>query len=181
MWSFRPSQSVITSLSILGLMAVSACTVEPLHASRPDSQIASGQIGTSTRDILAATKVDPVNTRVAQQVRNALLFSMNGGRLNPGGQYSLSLNIVSASSNLSINNDSLAPTSARVTITANYKLRDVSTRQIVAAGRRSSFAAYDRTPQSFANERAQRDAENRAAKEVAQQLRLAVAQNIAGL
>ena len=181
MWSSRPLRLLSAVCGMTALATLAACTVEPLNASRPDSQLSSEKTSGSTREILASTTVDPVDTRAAQQVRNNLLFAMNGGRLQPGGTYSVQLTVVSRTSNLSITTDSLTPTSARVSILVDYKLVEVSSGKTVASGRRRSIAGYDRTTQSFANERAERNAQNRAAKEVAQQVRLSIAQNVAGL
>jgi len=55
---------------------------------------------------------------------------------------------------------------------------DFASKQIIHRGSRFASAAYDKTSQSFASERAQRDAENRAAREVAEQLRFAIASDL---
>jgi len=49
----------------------------------------------------------------------------------------------------------------------------------VASGRRSISSSFDRPLQEFAAYRAQRDAEDRAARELADLLHLAVAQDLA--
>ena len=174
--------STTSKLSLLlGLGLISACTVEPLNSSTPDSQISSNVEASTIKSILASTSVKPVTTRVGQQVRNQLLFAMNGGKLKPGGQYSVKLSIKSSSYNLSIDSSSNAPTSAQVAISSTYQLISSVSGKTVASGKRRALSSYDRTSQSFANERAERDAQNRAAKELAQQLRLAIAQSLANL
>lgn len=165
------------SLTCVGLFFLAGCTIEPLNASRPSTQIGSQ----STQEILAATTVNKVGTRVAQQVRNNLLFAMNGGSLQPGGRYYVVLNVTSKSRSVAVENSSLAPTSSQLAMSVNYEMFERSTRKSITKGVRRSLAGYDRTPQSFANERAKRDAENRAAKDVAIQIRLALAQAIADL
>ncbi|MEE9313882.1 MAG: hypothetical protein V3V02_04465 [Rhizobiaceae bacterium] len=167
--------------AVFAIALLSGCTVEPLNATRPDSKIASGDETNTIRAILAATTVKPVETRQAQQVRNNLLFAMNGGQLQSGGQYDIALEIVAKNYNLSIETSSLAPTSAQVAIIADYRVIDKRTGNTVATGKRRAQSSYDRTAQSFANERAQRNAENQAAKEVAQQIKLSVAQYLADL
>ena len=181
MWLSKPSALCAVGISIFATLGLSACTVEPLNGARNTTSSLSGQPSASVASILARTEVDAVTTRTAQQVRNHLLFAMNGGKLQPNGRYSVELKVTGRNSNLSITNSSLAPTSARITLLANYILRDKQTKRIIATGKRRTIAAYDRTNQSFANERAQRDAQNRAAKEAAQLIRLAVAQDIAKL
>lgn len=169
------------ALGMALLLALGGCTVQPLNAARPAPSIANGSGQSSVSDILARTEVAAVNNRVAQQVRNRLLFAMNGGRALPDGRYSVQLTVSHVTQLLSIQRSSLAPTSAQVRVTAGYSLVDKSSGSLVAKGTRIALAAYDRTPQSFSNLRAQRDAQNRAAHEVAEQLRLAIAQDIAKL
>ena len=60
---------------------------------------------------------------------------------------------------------------------ATYKLVD-STGKLVSNGDRQFSASYDVPRQEFAAFRAQRDAENRAARELAELLRLAIAQDL---
>ncbi|MDD9908286.1 MAG: LPS assembly lipoprotein LptE [Ahrensia sp.] len=173
-------RSVCAGLLAL-LPMIAGCTVEPLNAARSNSALVSGNVAAGVSDILKATDVDPVNDRTAQQVRNRLLFAMNGGELQEGGQYRVALDVRTFTRTLSIESNSLAPTSAQVSVRASYELVDKSNGQVVAFGRRQSLAAYDRTPQSLSNKRAQRDAQNRAAQEIAELLRLAIAQDIAQL
>ena len=66
-----------------------------------------------------------------------------------------------------------------VTLTAFYTLTDAATGKKVSTGRRSISSSYDHPRQEFAADRAQRDAEDRAARELAELLRLALAQDLA--
>lgn len=181
MWSFRLMRENQFAVCLIAVLALSACTIEPLNRSQPDSAIAGGSASASLNAILAATTVSPVNTRVAQQVRNALLFELNGGSPKPNGQYNVKLTVKSNASSVSIESSVNTPTSSQVRVTVRYYLIDTSSGSTVATGTRSALASYDKTPQSFANQRASREANNRAAKEVARHVRLAVGQTIAGL
>jgi LPS-assembly lipoprotein len=159
------------------LMFLGSCTVEPLNATRSGRLVQSAD-GTSqtVQSVMKAITVNPVNERVAQQVRNNLLFELNGGSQLPNGRYNVKMKVAAASRSLAIENDSLSPTSAQVAVTVDYELVDSSTGKPVSGGKRRAVASYDQTPQQFANERALRDAQNRAAKDVALQIRLAIAQ-----
>ncbi len=184
MWLSNPLKEmrlVSAALAVIAISSLAACTVEPLNASRPESRVSSDTEEQSISTILAAIAVKPVSTRPAQQVRNQLLFALNGGQLQQGGQYSVALDVRVSNYNLSIENSSLSPTSAQVAIITSYQLLDNNSGKVVASGKRRAQSSYDRTTQSFANERAQRDAENRAAKEIAQQIRLSLAQSLADL
>lgn len=173
MWSFK-SVRTPSLVALLAASTLTACTVEPLRGA--GSTLGSGFVSENLR----ATTVAPVSTRVAQQVRNELLFALHGGKSTVTPRYLVKLGVKATASKLSIRSSSLAPTSARVVVNASYTATEIATNRVVAKGTRRTFAAYDRTTQSFANERAERDAENRAAKEVAQQIRLALGQQLAG-
>lgn len=157
---------------------LAGCTVQPLNGQNTGTR--SSSLG-SISYVLKATEVDPVKDRVSQQVRNKLLFALNGGAQTPNGQYRISLKVSSSVRAVSIQGGSNAPLSAQLLLTASYALVDKKIDKIVASGQRRSLAAFDRTSQSFANARAQRDAENRAALELGQKLKLAVAQDISKL
>lgn len=180
MWSSKAPAALRAMGSLVLVGVLCACTVEPLASSQSNGAIGTS-VSSSTSDIMAATSVAPVDTRVAQQVRNELLFAMNGGNQKAGGRYSVKLDVKETARALSVETSSLSPTSAQVAVLVNYQLIDSTTGKVVKQGKRRALAGYDRTPQSFSNERAQRDAENRAAKDVAQQVRLALAQTISNL
>ena len=166
--------------TVAAVLLLAACTVKPLNST---SSNASLEAGTSAEisAIMKSIEVSPVSTRVAQQVRNQLLFDMNGGSLQPGGKYRVNLDVTSSSRSLAVETDSLSPTSSQVGVTVNYLLIESETRKTVASGKRVAVASFDKTPQQFANERAERDAQNRAAKDVARQVHLAIAQALARL
>ena len=165
-------------LALCALIGLAGCTVEPLNATK--SMVAPGEPA-SVVQILAATEVAPASTRISQQVRNELLFALNGGKPLPDGRYKISLVVTPTSTFVSIETDVQAPRAAQVQVRVDYALIDKTTGNTVSTGNRTALASYDRTPQSFANQRAERDAQNRAAKEVARQIRLAVGQTIAKL
>ena len=70
------------------------------------------------------------------------------------------------------------PTAAIVTAASLYKIVDNKTGKPVAAGKRAVSASYDIPRQEFAALRAERDAENRAARELAEILRHTIAQDL---
>jgi LPS-assembly lipoprotein len=69
-------------------------------------------------------------------------------------------------------------TAGFVTVTASYILIDTDNQKRIASGSRKASAYFDRTSQIFANQRAVRDAENRAGREVAEKLRFAIASDL---
>ncbi len=168
------SYKILFTAGLLALLTFGAisCKVQPLNADRPG--------GTVTPSELSGVDILDVTTRVGQQVRNHLIFGLSGGGHPTDATHTLELIVIEKSVSISVVTSTKAPTAAQVFVTANYILRNKSDNTILAAGKRQAIASYDRTSQSFANQRAERDAENRAAREVAEQLRLVIAATLAG-
>lgn len=162
----------------LVLAAAAGCTVRPLYGDVTTS--ATGVPSSATARKLASVEVKEAGDRVGQEVRNHLIFLLAGGAGQPRDPaYTLSLQTTARSSAAAVvqtTSTDLEPTSAVMTVTGRYRLTDAGGTAI-AAGTRSAQAAYDVSRQGFAALRAQRDAQNRAARELAEQLRLAVAQD----
>jgi LPS-assembly lipoprotein len=157
---------------------VCACTVRPLYSSAPLT--AGSQVGAPAE--LASISVKPVKTRYAQQVRNNLIFALGQGAGEPAlPVYTLDLGVselVESAALEQITTDENEPTAGTVTLTANYVLTDAKTGAVIARGKRSIPSSFDKPRQEFASYRAQIDAENRAARELADLLRLSVAQDL---
>jgi len=160
-------------IALGGAMLAAACSVQPLHGSRG----AADGLGD-----LGAIEIAEVHSRHALEVRNHLIFLLGGGAGQPGAPaYHLDLDVdsrVSETAIVQIGADN-EPSAGTVIRGASYRLRDAISSEVIASGRRTASASFDRTRQEFANQRAVRDAENRAARELAEMLRLALAQNLA--
>lgn len=164
---------------LLSAALLSACTVRPLYSSAPLA--VGGQ--TVAVEELASISVKPVRTRYAQQVRNNLIFGLTHGKGEPATPvYSLDLGVtelVQSAASIQVTKDQDEPSAGIVQLTADYRLTEVTTGKVVGSGRRSISSSFDRPKQEFATYRAQIDAENRAARELAEVLRLALAQDLA--
>lgn len=153
-----------------GLAVVTACTVRPLYG--------TGGVAADSSDTgLSLIEVAPVETRQALQVRNHLIFLLGGGAGQPANPaYRLQLGVSSVTTGaakVQIANDN-EPSAGTVTMTSAYILTDAGSGDIVASGKRIASASFDRFRQEYANLRAERDAEDRAARELAEMLRLAL-------
>lgn len=157
------------------LVIASSCTVRPLLATQP------GGAQEGTVSALASAAVAPVNTRFAQEVRNQLIFLLQGGAAEPvAPRYILDLAVdrsVTSAALVQVGGEN-EPTAGTVTLTGTYLLRETASGTTVAQGRNQVSASFDRPPQEYAVLRAQRDAEDRAARELAELIRLAVAQGV---
>jgi LPS-assembly lipoprotein len=173
----RGRLAVCGTVAVLAL--VSACTVRPLYSNQPLSP--GSQLSASAE--LGSISIKPVNTRYAQQVRNNLIFAFGQGSGEPASPaYTLDLGVtelVESAAIVQVQTQEDEPTAGTVTLTANYVLRDTATNTVIAVGKRSIPSSFDRPRQEFAAYRAQIDAENRAARELADLLRLSIAQDLA--
>lgn len=161
---------------MLALGVAAGCTARPLYG---DLAPASGPRSAE----LASVAVAPVTTRVGQEVRNHLIFMFGGGQGQPAAPaWNLKLDTSvtnSVPSTVTVGRRSLEPTAGILTVRAAYTLSEAQTGKVVASGRRSVQSPYDIPAQDFAADRAVRDAENRAARELAELLRIVVAQDLA--
>jgi len=173
---------LLRRMALAGLVGsfalVSACTVRPLYSNAP---LAPGSQATTSSE-LASIGIKPVKTRYAQQVRNNLVFGFGRGAGEPAAPvYSLDLGVtelVESAALVQVGTDQDEPTAGSVMLTANYTLTDAKTGTTIASGKRSITSSFDKPRQEFASYRAQIDAENRAARELAQLLQLAISQDL---
>lgn len=160
--------------ALAGLM-LAGCTVQPLYAPSPKAE-------TVRSAALGSIYIEPTKDRPGQEVRNALIFLMNGGSKQPGeATYSLALDVTSVTESALIIQLSARdgePTSSNVTVSATYKLTRSADGTKIGSRRASATASYDISQQEFANTRAERDAEKRAAREAAEQLRALIAADL---
>ena len=164
---------------LIGSLAlVSACTVRPLYSNAP---LSPGSNATANSE-LASIAIKPVKTRYAQQVRNNLIFGFGRGAGEPASPlYSLDLTVteaVDSAALVQVGTDEDEPTAGSVTLNASYALTDMKTGAVITVGKRAITSSFDRPRQEFASYRAQIDAENRAARELAEALQLSIAQDL---
>jgi LPS-assembly lipoprotein len=156
----------------LALLLLAGCSVEPLYGPGP----AGAAIGSA----LPAIDVAPVDTKVAQDLRNRLLFDLFGGR---GGssvapRYTLDLAVSSSELALGVTPVETSPAYS-ITVTATYQVKSIATGKIVLRATSRQSASYDRGNQAFANSRAKLDAETRAAVLAADDIHLSLAASAA--
>jgi LPS-assembly lipoprotein len=164
------------ALLALALLA-SACTVRPLYS---NADATDGAVTGSTAGLYSIA-VTPPDTRVAQEVSNHLIFLFNGGAGQPAGaRYTLypGVFVVDLPSALVQVDTEDRPTAGTMRMISAYTLKENATGKTVAKGRREISAAYDRPRQEFAAVRAKRDAENRAARELAELVSLDIGQKL---
>ena len=153
------------AIAIGAAIALASCTAQPLYGPTPS--------GVGMEAVLDSISIDPVDTRVGQEVRNRLIFVMgNGKQATP--VYKMKLTVTAAESALGVTPVETAPTYP-ITVTATYEVRSIASGDIVLRGTSRGVASFDRITQVFANTRARLDAENRAAAQAATDIRVRLA------
>lgn len=169
------------TVALAALAGVAGCTVQPLYGDTTSAIGTQGPAGTASAR-LASVEVKPATDRVGQEVRNHLVFLLGGGGGQPANPaYVLDLDTRatrSRAATIETRSTLLEPTSGLVTVRGKYRLTEAGTGRLISAGLRSTQASFDIPVQEYAALRAERDAQNRAARELAELLRLVVAQEL---
>jgi len=143
------------------LLAAGGCQVRPLYATDSGTDAALKSIAFSEAD-----------DRVELEVRNQLIFLTAGGAGEPANpEYEVDLNVVTRKVGVLLDLSTDLPRAGRIVLRADYTLKRKSTGEVLRTGRRSTVALVDFPGQEYAKLRATRDAENRAARELAELIR----------
>jgi LPS-assembly lipoprotein len=154
---------VLAGLALLGALA--GCQVRPLYST------AAG-----TEGKLASVSISEADDRVEQQVRNDLIFLFAGGAGEAqNALYHLELNVSVRNIGVLIDVADDVPRAGRIVVSADYNLVKSDSGETITSGKRSAVALVDFPIQEFAKLRAVRDAENRAARELAELVRADIA------
>ncbi len=170
---------------IAGLALLAGCTAQPLYGTA--NRMALAPADQDNRRI-ASVEVAPIGNREGLEVRNHLIFLLNGGAGQPSEPaYKMKLKVETRSQAvavvqncpLAVCRDSI-PTAGAIRLTADYEIADAKTGDAVSKGSRNVVSSYDSGRQEFANYRAKMDANDRAARELAELLRLAIVHDLQG-
>lgn len=154
-------------LTLGACVMIAGCQVRPLYSEGPQGKPAQA---------LASIEISDADDRVEQDVRNALLFLTSGGAGEPVAPvYQMALNVTSTVNGVLYDQESDTAGAGRVVVRADYNLTRAATGETVRSGNRSAVALVDFPKQEFAKLRATRDAEKRAAKELAEIIRADIA------
>jgi LPS-assembly lipoprotein len=171
-WSDRTRRRLgIAAAAVVIGVSLGGCTFAPVYGTNPAT-------GRSIMPELAAITIETPSGRVEQVVRNALLFAFTGGGPAASPRYNLRLSVSTAETLVGVTRIAVAP-SYSVDVAVAYEFSDLRTRTVITRGVARGVASYDRSNQGFANERAKREAEDRAAASAADEIRLRIAADLA--
>jgi LPS-assembly lipoprotein len=176
MWSAK-SRIAVRLLAVAALAGLTAGCFQPMYAERSD-----GTPG--LRDKLMGVEIPPVDkanasreARIGVEIRNALAFKLYGQATGMPPTHKLVLKFSTSRSSLMLDPNTALPSSENYGIDAQYNLVDLATNKSVMTGSTFSRVSYDIPGymQRFARARAFRDAEDRAAQEIAENIQTRLA------
>ena len=161
-------------LAALALAGLTAGCFQPLYGTQ-------GSVGgPAITDKLSSVEVAPINTpngtrlsRVGVEVRNALMYELTGGGAAAAANYKLDIRLSSSQTQVIVDINTARPDIQNYGIDAIYTLTDITNGKKVVIGQTFSRVSYNipGQQQRFAGDRGLRDAENRAAKVIAENIR----------
>ncbi|HKJ61701.1 MAG TPA: LPS assembly lipoprotein LptE [Hyphomicrobiales bacterium] len=160
------AKRVFAAIGMISLLALSGCGWKPLYGTTAS--------GADLQDVMRSVEIATIPGRVGQQVRNELIFDTTGGGTVGVPEYRLDIAIRESVLNTLVANTG-DPQSQTYQLYTQFKLVRLSDNQVVLKGNSNARAAYDKVDSVFADIRARRDAENRAAKTIADAVRLRMA------
>jgi len=136
--------------------------------------------GPSVRDALSSVRVTRIQApkgtteeRLAVELRNELLFGFTGGAGSTSPTHELTVRLVSQNVKVIVDIQSARPEVEDFGLDASYSLVEVATGRTVVTGQTFARVSYDipGQVQRFARARGLRDAETRAAKVIAENIK----------
>lgn len=170
----RPLARAALALALAGLTA--GC-FQPLYGSGSSGPAVGAS---NVADKLSAVDVEQIVapaatplSRLAVEVRNNLLFDLTGGGPAASSAYKLKISMTASTRQVIVDINSARPEIQNYGINATYSLIDSGTGKTLFTSYTFARVSYNIPGQlqRFAGDRGLRDAENRAAKEIASNIR----------
>jgi LPS-assembly lipoprotein len=168
------SRQLIRAAVVLALGALTGACFQPLYG---DKTISADD---SVRDKLTAIDIPEIkapngtpDSRIAVAVRNALLYDLNGGGDPVAPTYRLVITLSSSRTTVIVDVASGRPETQVEGINAQITLTENATQKVVLNTSTFARASFDipGSAQRFAQQRAARNAEDRAVEVIAQSIR----------
>ncbi len=134
--------------------------------------------GAGASEKLAQVDISTIPGRVGQQLRNEFIYQSSGGGARPEPIYRLEIAVRESVTSTLI--DQTGDSRGQVyNLDAAFKLVRIADSQVVMEGKSYSRAAFDRFSSIYSNVRAREEAETRAAKTIAEELRTRISAYVA--
>jgi LPS-assembly lipoprotein len=130
--------------------------------------------GANAEQRLAQVDIQTIPSRVGQRVRNELIFHSTGGGNPAPPAYRLEVAIRESLASTLVNRTGDAASQVYA-LDASFRLIRLADKKAILEGTSSGRAGFERFTTIFSNVRAREDAENRAARVVAQDMKVRLA------
>jgi LPS-assembly lipoprotein len=169
-----PASAFARLAAVLMLALFTAGCFEPLYGERTLVG------GPNLRERLRGVKVVPIpavngspEARLAVELRNVLLYEMTGGEGSVNPTHQLNIQLTSTRQRVILDITTALPDVELYGINATYTLTEIATGKPVVTAQTFARVTYDNPglAQRFARARGQRDAEDRAARVIAENIR----------
>ena len=170
-----PSQRrLLRAIAALAIAALTSGCFQPLYGEHSPTG------GPVLRDQLSAVDILQISApsgtdeaRIAVEIRNALLYDFTGGGYQAPPTHRLKISIASTRVSIIVDVNTSRPDVENYGLNASYTLTEIATGKIVVTGSTLARVSYDipGQEQRFARVRGLRDAELRAAKVIADNIR----------
>ncbi|WP_454915433.1 LPS assembly lipoprotein LptE [Xanthobacter sediminis] len=171
--AFSRRARLLARLAVVGLLsgALAGC-FQPLYA---DNATVGGP---GLQQKLADIEVMQIQGRLGNDLRNEIIYLLGGGAGNAkGAPLQLFVAVDTTASTALVNSSSGLPENMIIRVAANWRMvrADDDKKKPVAGGTAVGTASIDVSDQRFANYSAKNDAETRASREVADQIKAQLA------
>lgn len=163
---------------LVAAMVLSGCGFHPLYA-------VPGAARGSMKQDLGSIYVEPVPNRLGYELRNSVIDLIDGRAEPAGADYSLRISLGQKSEPIGVQSQTVGSGAAAITQTAitryndtlsvSYDLIDRKTNTVVAHGIETGLSSYNVLASPYATLIDQQDADQRAADEIADRLRIDLA------
>jgi LPS-assembly lipoprotein len=150
-------------LALAATAVLSGCGFRPLYA-----------VGTTPEGVssyFSQVFVEPIPGRQGVHLRNQMMDALTPEGTPGSAAYRLSIKLEDVKEGLAIKENTQI-TRYNYSLTAKYELRDSVSGEVLDHGTARAIAAYNVAESQFATQSAERDAQERAAREVGEDIRL---------
>jgi LPS-assembly lipoprotein len=164
-------------LAVIALAALTAGCFQPMYAEHADGTPALREKLLGVELLPVAKPTASQEARIGVAIRNALAFKLYGSAVGTAPTHRLELRFTLSRTSLIVSPTTGLPTNEDVGIDAQYNLIEIASNKSVMTGTTFSRVSYDLpgSYQRFSRSRAFRDAEDRAAQEIAENIQTRLA------
>jgi len=169
-------------LAVLAAAAMTAGCFQPLYGE--NAAFGPGAVKSNVRDAFATVDIDQVaapngtpEARIAVELRNDLIWELTGGAGAGTPAYRLGIRMKLSKAATIVDIQTGRTEAEVIGIDVSYTLTEIGTKKVVVNSQTFARVSSDvpGLQQRFAHQRAQRDAEDRASKVIAEQIRTRLA------